>query len=53
MESDGSSSSVAASSFDYSMSVEELAYWLNQKGIPLEFCETFEGQFISHSKHSC
>ena len=43
--SSSSSSSFAAPSFDCSMSVEELADWINQKGIPRDFCEAFEGQF--------
>ena len=36
-----------STSVDFScMSVEELGMWLQQQGIPSEFCEKFEGAYL-------
>ena len=32
-----------------SMSVEDLSMWLQQQGIPSEYCEKFEGNLLKRS----
>lgn len=48
MSMEGSTSGASLLDFDCSMSVEELADWLNKNGIPREFCEAFEGMEPSY-----